>query len=277
MADNASGVVPASRSSRTLLLTVLGSAVAPRDLVLWRETYVRVLADLGLGEPAARQAVERAVGDGWLTRERVGRRTRLRVPQEHREGLASAAERVAAFGRPFEWNGEWLVVVLKVPEQERAVRHQFRTQLGWLGFGSLGNGVWVSPHTENEQQTLELFAGGEGPQDAYVFRSARIAGGSPEHVAGAAWNMAALRERYDRFLSRFAEVDPAPGADVWRQWIELVTAWRHFPLFDPELPENLLPDDWPRAAAFRLFHRRDARWQAGALEHLESTERGVTA
>lgn len=276
MTELSEPTAPPAHKSRTLFLTLLGSVVVPHSLVLWRETYVQALVELGLSTAAAGQAIERGVQDKLIVRERVGRRTRLHVTEEHREGLSRGSARVDAFGLPFDWDGKWLVVMLKVPEQSRSVRHHFRTQLVWLGFGSLGNGVWVSPHTENESQALSLFREYAGPQNAYVFRAAELSGTDPEMLAQIAWDMPALRARYDRFLSRFAQSQPQTPTQTWREWIELETAWRHFPLFDPELPESLLPDDWPRAEAFRLFHRRDERWHSIALDHIHEIEQGVT-
>ncbi len=274
MSESTGDLAP-TRRTKTLLLTVLGSVAAPNRLALWQETYVHGLAQLGARDATARQTLSRAVSAGWLTRERVGRRTRLHVPEEHRIGLAKAAERVADFGRPIEWNGEWLIVTLKVPEQARAVRHHFRTALGWLGFGSLGNGVWISPHTQNEASTLELLAGAEDISDVHVFRAARSVD-EPSRLAQSAWDMDSLRARYTTFLARFGDAAPSTPEAIWKNWIELVTAWRHFPLFDPELPDHLLPPNWPRANAYRLFHDLDARWAGPALEHLVAIEESIS-
>ena len=59
--------------------------------------------------------------------------------------LASGARAdLRASASRWEWDGRWLLVVLRVPEQRRDVRHQARTQLAWAGFGSLGGGLWIS-------------------------------------------------------------------------------------------------------------------------------------
>lgn len=275
MSEHPPAAPPRPRRSKTLLLTIIGSVAVPESLTLWQETYVRGLTELGVAEAAARQAIVRAIASGWLARERVGRRTRLHVVDEHRDGIVAASNRVAEFGQPFDWNGEWLLVSLRVPEQARRIRHHFRTEFGWLGFGSLGNGLWISPHTENEAATLRLLDRVEGLGDAYVFRSARIVGMDPEELAATAWDMRALRTRYDAFLERFSDAAPSTDQEFWAEWIALTTSWRHFPLFDPELPEHLLPADWPRAAAFRLFHRSDARWGRRAIDHLLTIEREI--
>lgn len=266
----------ATRRTKTLLLSVLGDAVIPLGGAVWQETLVRSLTILGASVPAARQAVARAVGDGWLTSERVGRRARMTMTDETIRGIREGRERTVAFGGPQEWQGEWLFVALTVPEESRALRYHFRTELAWLGFGSLGNGLWVSPHPENEAATLRLLKSSESPGDAYVFTGARPATHSPEEIATAAWDMDSLRERFTDFLARFESAVPHTPEQYFTAWVELVTSWRHFPLFDPELPERLLPADWPRSEAYRLYHQLTGEWTAPALEFFRGLEVDVT-
>ncbi|MCU1409876.1 MAG: PaaX family transcriptional regulator [Rhodoglobus sp.] len=266
----------ATRRTKTLLLTVLGDAVIPLGGSVWQETLVRALTTLGASVPAARQAVARAVGDGWLTSVRTGRRARMTMTDETIRGIREGRERTLAFGQSREWHGDWLFVALTVPEESRALRYHFRTELAWLGFGSLGNGLWISPHPENEAATQRLLRSSDSPGDAYVFTGARPASHTPEQIASAAWDMESLRERYTDFLSRFESAVPRDPAQYFTSWVELVTSWRHFPLFDPELPERLLPADWPRVEAYRLYHQLTSEWTAPALEFFRALEVEVT-
>ena len=95
---------------------------------------------------AARQALSRSTREGWLETRRHGRRTRMSLTERTAELLRSGAERIYSFGDPWEWDGRWLLVVLRVPEERRAVRDQMRSRLAWAGLGSLGGGVWLTPH-----------------------------------------------------------------------------------------------------------------------------------
>src|ERR1700758_3020947 len=110
-----------SPATRSLLLTVLGEYVLPRSGEVWQETLVAALAALGYTEQAARQALARSTRDGWLATERRGRRARMSLTESSRGLLASGAERIYSFGQPWEWDGRWLVVILRVPEHRRAV------------------------------------------------------------------------------------------------------------------------------------------------------------
>ena len=152
-----------SPAARSLLLTVLGEYVLPRSGEVWQETLVAALAAVGYTEQAARQALARSTRDGWLKAVRRGRRARMFLTDSSRELLRTGADRIYSFGQPWEWDGRWLIVVLRVPEQRRHVRHQLRSRLAWAGLGSLGGGFWLTPHVERE---IELTAAIHDEPDA---------------------------------------------------------------------------------------------------------------
>ena len=264
--------VTGSRRTKTWLLTLLGEAVLPTSRYVWQGALVDSLVALGSSTAAARQAVNRAVAEGWLSSERVGRRSRLAISELTAVQLREGRARTMGFGSPHDWGGRWLLVALTVPEDSRSMRYHFRTQLAWLGFGSLGNGLVISPHADNEAATLRLFASIEGPQGAYVFTDAQPANRGPREIAAEAWDLEGLRARYEAFVERFEHMAPRTPEETLAAWVELFTSWRHFPLFDPELPDSLLPADWPRTAALVLFRRRLDEWSAVALDHFRSLE-----
>jgi phenylacetic acid degradation operon negative regulatory protein len=263
-------------AARSILLTVLGEYVLPRDEAVWQETLVAALGALDYREHAARQALARSVREGWLESERRGRRARVRLTPGTAELLRSGAERIYGFGEPWEWSGEWLMLVLRVPEARREVRHQLRTQLAWAGLGSLGGGVWLTPHTEREAELQELVRA-EPDAEVVSFRGRIGSLGEPRRVAEAAWDLAAVTDGYERFIKRFSRMRPGSPAAVFRAQSELVHEWRRFPFLDPDLPAELLARDWPRRRAHDLFRDRHDRWAAAARSYFESLEDGVLA
>ena len=38
-----------------------------------------------------------------------------------------------------------MLAVFSVPEADRHLRHRLRTELSWLGFGTVSPGVWIAP------------------------------------------------------------------------------------------------------------------------------------
>jgi phenylacetic acid degradation operon negative regulatory protein len=253
---------------------VLGEYVLPREEAVWQETLVAALGALGYSEHAARQAVARSVRDGWLESERVGRRSRLSLSDATAELLSSGAERIYTFGESWAWSGEWLMLVLRVPEARREVRHHLRTQLAWAGLGSLGGGVWLTPHVDREAELAELVAA-QPDAEVLSFHGRMGALGDPRRVAEAAWDLDAVVDQYDEFIADFARLRASTPQASFRAQTELVHAWRKFPFLDPDLPEDLLRPGWPRGRAHNLFRERHERWDEAARTYFESLEDGV--
>jgi phenylacetic acid degradation operon negative regulatory protein len=260
-----------STATRSLLLTILGEYVLPREEPVWQETLVAALASLGYTPAAARQALARSSRAGWLTAERRGRRARLSLSPDTAELLRAGARRIYSFGEPWAWDGRWLVLVLRVPERRREVRHQLRARLAWAGFGSLGGGVWLTPHTEREAE-VAVAIHDEPEAEATSFVAGLGSFGSPASVAAQAWDLDAVRAHYDTFNMDFSGARSSTPEACFRTQTLLVHAWRKFPFLDPDLPAELLPAGWPRHCAHQLFLDRHGRWQRPAREYFEGLE-----
>jgi phenylacetic acid degradation operon negative regulatory protein len=261
-------------AARSILLTVLGEYVLPRDRAVWHETLVGALDAMGYTAQAARQAVARSVRDSWLVSERRGRRARVTLTPPTAELLRSGAERIYRFGEPWEWDGQWLIVVLRVPEDRREVRHRLRTKLAWAGFGSLGGGVWLTPRVERQAEIkASILAEGDAEMTSFHGRIGRL--GDPRKVAAAAWELDTLLSHYQHFVATFSRLRPSSPAAAFRAQTELVHAWRKFPFLDPDLPEDLLDGDWPRLRAQSLFRDRHEEWAGAADSYFHSLEDSV--
>jgi phenylacetic acid degradation operon negative regulatory protein len=264
---------PAARSA---LLTMLGEYVLPAAGGAWQESLIAALGTLGYKTHAARQALARSVSAGWLATERHGRRSRVHLTPETAEMLRSGAARIYSFGEPWEWDGRWLLVVLRVPEERREVRHRMRTRLAWAGFGSLGGGLWISPHVERERELAGVGGDGSGAE-LVSFHGELGALGEPARVVAAAWDLDAVAEAYRAFAARFGRMRPSGAEAVFRAQTQLVHEWRKFPFLDPDLPDDLLPARWPRRRAHDLFHERHGAWAAEARGWFAALEDGGAA
>ncbi|MEA2295995.1 MAG: phenylacetic acid degradation operon negative regulatory protein [Solirubrobacteraceae bacterium] len=259
-----------------MLLTVLGEYVLPAPDGVWQETLISALNRLDYTTHAARQALARSVSGGWLQTERHGRRSRVQLTGETREMLASGADRIYRFGEPRAWDGRWLLVVVRVPEQRRDVRHVIRSQLAWAGFGSLGNGLWISPHVDREPEVQRIVADAS-VAELLSFRAEFGTIGEPSKVIADAWDLDGVAERYREFVTRFGRLRPKTPEAVFRAQTELVHVWRKFPFLDPDLPQEMLPARWPRSRAHQVFAERHAAWHATAQEHFGALERALPA
>lgn len=248
-------------SARGLLFTILGEYVLPAGGWAWTSAVIETMGRVGVEEKATRQALMRTAADGWLTAERVGRRTRWRLTPSADRLLTEGTERIYGFGAHRSgWDGRWLLVLARSAESERAARHLLRSRLTWAGFGSPAPGVWISTHAERLGEVQEVLAGAALSGEAQVFECAHASGGIAAMV-GQAWDLRAVADQYGEFIAAFAD---SRTRDSLAGTIELVHAWRRFPWTDPDLPSQLLPPQWIGVRAAALFRRRHAQWAPAA-------------
>lgn len=258
-------------AARSVLLTVLGEYVLPRSGTVWQEALVKALGALGYTPHAARRALARSVRAGWLATERRGRRARVHLTDSAAELLRTGAARIYSFGHQWSWDGRWLMVVLRVPEDRREVRHKLRTQLEWAGLGSLGGGLWLTPHIDREAE-IAATVSAEPAADILSFHAELGELGETGEVVSTAWELGAVRQRYEEFIEDFARARPSTDEACFRMQTTMVHAWRKFPFLDPDLPAQLLPANWPRQRAFELFQAQHARWQDPARAYFNKLE-----
>jgi phenylacetic acid degradation operon negative regulatory protein len=248
-----------SRSARSFLLTVLGELVLPSGRPVWTGTLLEALSLLGVDPRAARQAVNRAATKGLLTAERVGRRTRWQLTKQAVELLVEGTERIYSLHRrQRRWDGR-LVMVLVPNPPERDRRNRLRTQLAWAGFGPLTPGVWLSPWA-HRLADAERILGELGLRDSASVLLAELSPAQdPARLAAEAFDLPGLAAAYRDFLQaqapRLEASPPSDPATATAELLGLVHRWRQLPFLDPDLPRELLPEDWIGDQAAACFHR----------------------
>ena len=251
-----------SESARGLLLTVLGEFVLPTGGSVWTSTIIDVLGRLGTEEKAARQALLRTADAGLLTSRRHGRRTRWTLSASGTRLLTEGTERIYGFtGTHQDWDGNWLLVLARVPETDRAARHLLRTRLRWAGLGSPTPGVWISTHPQRVAEASSVLEEAGMLADAQIFVGQHYGGADLATLVRQAWDLDAIEAGYETFAENFKR---QPTKDPLARLTLLVHAWRRFPLIDPALPASLLPAHWSGATAARLFHRQHDKWTTEA-------------
>lgn len=246
------------REAQLLLTSLLGDFWYWRDEHIPSTALVRLLAEFGITADGARAAMRRLVARGLLTVARSGRTTAYGIPPRTSEVIVQRTHRMLAFGASApEWDGTWTVVAFSVPEQDREVRTALRARLRVLRFAALYDGLWVSPHDSTAAVREVLDELGIGT--ATVLRCTEGPGGPAGGSPRAAFDLGPLAAEYRDFAERYepllAEVEAGRlgPADALRLRTRLRVDWRPFPETDPDLPAELLPPDWPRARAQRVF------------------------
>lgn len=267
-------------SARSILLTLLGEFVLPRSLDgregVWTSTLIEALDVLGYSEQNTRAAMAALADREVLDRSRHGRRVRWRLTEAGSALLTDGARRIYGLlddGR--QWDGHWLVLILSVPEGQRAVRQQLRRRLGFLGFGALNAGVLISPRVSNEAATRAILADLDLGDDAVIFRAeagVEPAADEPARIISRAWDLETLADDYRRFTAHHGTLQPSTDAACFTATVHLVHDWRRFPFDDPDVPVELLPSDWPGRRARSVFDTRHAAWGPAARRWFDTRE-----
>jgi len=249
-------------SARGILLTLLGEFVLPGDGSAWTSAVLAAFDRMGVAEKTTRQALMRTSNAGWLNAEKIGRRTRWQLTPAATAMLTDGARRIYSFGPARGWDGQWVLLQVRIPDADRRAKHVVRTRLAWAGFGSLSPGLWISPHAAREQEAARVLREAGVAADAHVFVAKRTGLSDVRDMVATAWDLPAIEAEYEQFVADFR----APGLpkDVMARQLELVHAWRRFPALDPELPRELLPPHWTGTRAAELFSDRHQRWLADA-------------
>jgi phenylacetic acid degradation operon negative regulatory protein len=217
----------------------------------------------------------RSAAAGWLTSVRSGRRVRWRLTPQGRDYLTAAKLRLFAPGPECDWDGDWLVLLATVPENQRNLRHRLRTALGWAGFGSPRPGVWISPHPSRAQEARQVLRS-LGEEVRATILHARLDDPAERHrLVAQAWDVADLDARYQAFIQLFATIEPGPPGDALAQRVHLVYAWRRLLLDDPGLPPILLPQAWSGERARTMLLDRYAQWEPLARDWWAVREAGT--
>ncbi|MFE2429294.1 PaaX family transcriptional regulator C-terminal domain-containing protein [Streptomyces sp. NPDC059373] len=252
-------------SARSMLLTVLGELVMPNGDSAWTSSLLYVLTGLGIEEQTARQAIARGAAAGWITGQRVGREVQWTLTPAGRRLIEDGAKRVYSMSAPPErWDGNWLILLVSIPQSQRSVRKKLYGALSWEGFGNPTPGVWLAPHPERRQgvqQVIDDF----GLRDstlAFVGTSLAI-GLREDEIVHRAWDLQEATAKYEQLLIRFSGLQPEAGDPLLFNHVQLVSEWQRFPFLDPQLPEELLPN-WIGRRAAVVFTQLRSRWYEDA-------------
>jgi phenylacetic acid degradation operon negative regulatory protein len=257
----------------SLLVTILGDAIAPRGGVIALGSLIELARPFGITDRHVRTAIGRLANEQWVSSQRSGRVSFYRLTNHGRARFAEATQRIYG-APPAEWNGEWTLVIF--PRTLGASRDELREELTWLGFGQLTSGVFAHP-THREDTVRARVAELESAGEVIVMQRAVVTRTSNEQLVAMGWDLGDLARRYRRFVEMFAPLDDeltrsvkAAGETAFVLRTLLVHEYRKIHLRDPQLPASLLPRAWAGTDAHTLCRNLYAK-VFGASEEFLST------
>jgi phenylacetic acid degradation operon negative regulatory protein len=256
------------RSPRHLILSLFGLYAREEGNWLSVRSLIALMADLDVDAAATRSSVSRLKKRQVLEPARIDGQAGYTLSKGALAVLREGDARIWSRPRASVDDG-WLVIVFSVPEAERGKRHELRSLLTRLGFGTAAPGVWVAPGTAYDETLAALDRAGLTSYTE-LFRGDYLGAGSARVRAAEWWDLPAIAALYDEFvadhraLTRVRSPDPARA---FTAYVPMLTAWRRLPYLDPGIPLSLLPADWPGIRAGDLFAELDARLRGPAAKH----------
>lgn len=265
----------------SLIISVFGDAILPRGGRIWLGSLIRLLQPLELNERLVRTSVFRLAKEEWLRTEAIGRRADYVLTNSGRRRFDEASRHIYASHAPL-WDRRWRLI-LAVGDLEGKDRERVRRALFWQGFGLLGADCFVHPSADLTAAFDALVAEGLADQSGCLMpllaadsRSGLSA--NDADLVRRAWDLEELATAYSAFVATYLPIlaelrrdrqTIVAEEDAFLLRILLIHDYRRLLLRDPELPDVLLPADWPGQKARLLCKELYRRLVAPSERHLD--------
>ncbi len=248
--------------ARSLLFTIYGDFILRYGQEVWVGSMIQALGEFGIAPPAVRVAVSRVAQEGLLQARKEGNKSYYMLTEKGRRRIEEGVRRLYRQA-PEAWDGHWRVLTFTAPEDRKELRDQVRAELEWRGFGPLTPSTWISPHRQEEaiRNLVEEYSL-LGHLDLFTARYSGPA--ADRELVTRCWDLSQIASKYAEFVSaaqprhedmraKIAAGVEVPDNHCFTERVWLVHEFRKFLHFDPGLPAELLPPDWPGARALHLF------------------------
>lgn len=259
------------KSSRCIALVYssLGAHARFRAPELPGRWFVAAFEPLGHSGAAVRQTLFRMEKKGELLTRKAGREKLYRLSPLGQSAV-DISYRKMTIPTEAEWDGEWTVLAYHFEASQRSDRDWLKWMLELEGFAALDRGLYIHPRdrwARVEQAVAEL----DSQPRIHCFRGRRQDAETDQELAQRLWDLLALNARYQVITQQFAAFletpSPLSPADAFALRLALAIRYSEVAWDDPELPLELLPDDWVGRQVRDMTIALYQRCIEGALAH----------
>jgi len=250
--------------SQDMIFTLYGDYIRHRGGEAWTGSLIELLGLFSLSGQAVRSTLSRMSQKGWLKSRRVGRYSFYFQTPKFLKLLEEGAQRIFQ-PRSDPWDGRWHLLTYSIPESKRHLRRGLRRRLLWLGFGSLNHATWISPRDLRAEVEQVVDALRVRPYVEF-FTAEHRGFASDGEIVERCWDLKRLNDYYADLIARYgppfqehqarlAAGNSLEPQECFVQRFMLIHEYRFSPYVDPNLPLELLPDDWLGERATQLFQQ----------------------
>jgi len=171
----------------------------------------------------------------------------LKEPEITAAGRKKLTSLVPYYDKKRSWDGSLYLVTYDVPEQVKRLRDKLRDFLKTIGSGKLQESVWLTVY--NPGQLVKEFVRENNLEGSIIVscvgKGGYIGQDSLAELVKKVFELESLNERYREFLAEFKNEKTNK--------FKLAVGFYSILKDDPQLPWELLPDDWLGDKAHQLF------------------------
>ncbi len=245
------------------MLILYGDYLLNPDMELGIGSIITLFANFGLSDQAVRSAISRMCRSNLLQVRSEGRKSYYSLTEYGHTMLRPGAQRVFV-RKDSGWDGYWNIVTYSIPEDNRKTRDILRRELDWMGYGALCGATMISPY-DLSREVLELAAKLDISECINIFKAQHTGTQDTKKIVSSCWDLDKIHEMYAEFLIQYEpkykefkkRVDNGEKIEDCEYFTErfmLIHDYRRLPYYDPDLPEELLPKNWLRPRATKLFN-----------------------
>jgi DNA-binding transcriptional regulator PaaX len=176
------------------------------------------------------------------------------LPKITKEGRKKIASIVPKFHSNRAWDKRVYLVTYDVPRKQNNVRNRLREFLKKIGCGMLQHSVWVTPY--NPKKLIEEFIENSRLNHEIILISSlgkegTIGDMELSELLEKVYGLSELNDRYIEYLSK-VESGSVSKEEATFVFLAILKD-------DPQLPFELLPDDWAGNKAYRVFRKEILR------------------
>lgn len=236
------------------------SAVPLRKLLLILDAFDK-------NESAIRMGLSRAVQSGILINTKQDNEVFYEFTEQGLHQVNRWRQSVTRFQSNIErqrsrWNGQWHAIVI---DESSPYRYALIKRLSELYYGRLGTNLWISAFPFSAEIWAALPPEVESETVLQMWEVKNIGGMTDRNLAAAAWPIKRMSRQYmDYRVELEAAATQFYGDEVSASTVlPFIHTYgkRLFEIMsgDPQLPTDILPEDWPGLATTRRFTKIRAR------------------
>ncbi len=234
----------------TAILNLFGEYILPRkEKDIWVGSLIKLLKPIGFTENAIRLSLSRLKKHKALESFRIGKKSYYRITKFGKKWVKYGEDRAYHFEEEHKWDGKWRLIIYNIPEKQRKKRDAFRCKLTSVGFGAIGNSIYIYPH-DFSSKVYELAEHLKIEKFIDIFEAEYVEKDTKE-LLNRVWNLKKIEKAFETYMNKYQNRYKTckkgklfSPSKCFATKFKMSSEWIELSFEDPKIPPELLPKTW---------------------------------